>query len=152
MKSLFQDPGETSFKVSGTVVSPTDERYPARRKPLPQRILNPTMLCYAGYAFIASVVLSSFSLFVAHQHLIIDAKRMHMQTGAALRLLDSILAALVPLQYMIWPPSLPDRRELLIKDEYGVYRSAKKEWRKREGGSQLKLWLQIAIIGLYDWL
>lgn len=77
---------------------------------------------------------------------------MHMYTGAALRLLDSILATLVPLQYMIWPPSLPERRELLMKDENGVYRSQKKEWRKRDGGSQLKFWLQIAIIGLCDWL
>lgn len=138
--------------MSGTFVSPTDERYPARRKPLFKRILNPTMVCYACYFLVASVTLTSFFLFVVRQHSIVDGTRVHMYTGAALRLLDSVFAAFVPLQYMIWPPSLPDRRELLEKDEYGVYRSKKKEWRKRDGGSQLKLWLQLAIIGLFDWL
>jgi hypothetical protein len=152
LKSLFSDPGETSFKVSGTFVSPTDERYSARRKPLLHRMLNVTMISYAAFFLLATATLISFTTFVAHQHLVADTARSYMHTGAALRLLDVILAALVPLRYMVFPPSLPDRRELLVKDAHGVYRSRKKHWTKRDGGSRTKLLLQIAIIALFDWL
>lgn len=152
LRSLFSDPGETSFKVSGTFVSPTDERYPARRKPLLDRMLNLTMICYAAFFVLTITVLFSFATFVAHQHLVLNVARSYMHTGAALRLLDIVLAALVPLRYMVFPPSLPDRRELLVKDEHGVYRSRKKHWTKRDGGSRVKLLLQITIIGLFDWL
>jgi hypothetical protein len=130
LKSLFTDPGDTSFKVSGTFVSPTDERYPARRKPLSKRLLNPTMI----------------------RHLIVGAERAHMHTGAALILIELVLAAAVPVRYMMFPPSLPDRQVLLEKDVHGVNRTRKKGWTKRDGGSNVKLLLQVAVIVVFDWL
>jgi hypothetical protein len=152
LKSLFSDPGGTSFKVSGTFASPTEERYPARRKPLLDRMLNPIVICYAIVFLLASLMLGSFATFIVYRHLVDNAARTYMHTGAALRLLDIVLATLVPLRYMVFPPSLPDRRELLVKGTDGVYRSRRKHWNKRDGGSNVKLLLQIAIIGLFDWL
>lgn len=110
------------------------------------------MVCYAAYFLLTGAALVSFAMFVARQHVMIRSARMYMHTGAALRLLDIILAALVPLRYMVFPPSLPDRQDLLVKDSHGVYRSQKKEWTRRDGGSNTKLLLQIAIIVLFDWL
>jgi hypothetical protein len=152
LKSLFTDPGDTSFKVSGTFVSPTDERYPARRKPLSKRLLNPTMICYMAYSFATAVILASFFTSVASRHLIVGAERAHMHTGAALILIELVLAAAVPVRYMMFPPSLPDRQVLLEKDVHGVNRTRKKGWTKRDGGSNVKLLLQVAVIVVFDWL
>jgi hypothetical protein len=91
LKSLFCDPGDTSFKVSGTFVSPTDERYPARRKPLAKRLLNLTMVCYMVYFFVTAVLLASLFTSVPSRHLVVGAKRVHMHTGAALRLVELAL-------------------------------------------------------------
>lgn len=152
LKSLFSDPGNTSFKVSGTFASPTEERYPNRRKPLLDRMSSPIMIGYAAVFLLASWTMLSFATSVAHQHLVVDGARGYMHTGAALRMLDVIFGVLVPLRYMISPPSLPNRRELLVEDEHGVLRSRKKAWTKRDGASKSKLLLQVAIIALFDWL
>jgi hypothetical protein len=152
LRSLFTDPGDTSFKVSGTFVSPTDERYPARRKPLSKRLLNPTMICYMAYTFLTAALLASSVTSVASRHLAGGAKRVHMHTGATLILMELVLAAAVPVRYMMFPPSLPDRQALLEKDADNVNRSRKKGWTKRDGGSNVKLLLQVAVIVVFDWL
>jgi hypothetical protein len=151
LKSLFTDPGDTSFKVSGTFVSPTDERYPARRKPLSKRLLNFTMICYMAYSLVVAALMGSLFKSVASQHLVVEAKRRHMHTGATLMLIELVLAAIVPVRYMVFPPSLPDRQALLEKDADNVNRSRKKGWMKRDGGSGVKLLLQAAVIVVFDW-
>lgn len=78
--------------------------------------------------------------------------RRFMHTGAAIRLLEIVLGAYVPLRYMATPPDVPERRELLEKDPSGVFRSRQKGWVRRDGGSTVKLPLQIVIILLFDWL
>ena len=75
-----------------------------------------------------------------------------MHTGATLILIELVLAAIVPIRYMTFPSSLPDRQELLEKDTDNVNRSRKKGWAKRDGGSSVKLLLQLAIIVAFDWL
>lgn len=152
LKSLFSDPGDTSFKVSGTFVSPTEERYASRRKPLLKRMLNLTMGCYAAYFVVTAALLAVLFTSVAYQHSIVGGKRVHMHTGAALRLIDLALASIVPVRYMIFPPSLPDRQALLEKDAHGVSRSQKKAWTRRDGGSKISLMLQLAVILVFDWL
>jgi hypothetical protein len=149
---MFADPANTSFKVSGTFVSPTEERHPARRKPLLERMLSLTIIGYTSYFLIVAATLTSLMSFVMHQHLVAKATRVYMYTGVALRLVDLLMAASIPIRYMIFPPSQPEREELLEKDMYGVYRSRKKEWTRRVGGFDMKLPLQIAIIVLFDWL
>ena len=152
LKSLFSDPGDTSFKVSGTFVSPADERYAARRKPMLTRMLNTTMLCYTGYSLVTAAILASLFASVAYRHAIIGAERVYMHTGAALKLLDLVLSSIVPVRYMMFPPSLPDRHTLLEADAHGVNRSRKKGWTRRDGGSKIGLMLQLAVIVVFDWL
>jgi hypothetical protein len=115
-------------------------------------MLNLTMICYTVYSLATAAVLVSTFTFVASRHLVMGADKMHMHTGATLRLVDLILASIVPVRYMMFPPSLPGRQELLEKDEHGVNRSRKKGWTKRDGGSSIKLMLQLAVIVVFDWL
>lgn len=152
LKSLFTDPGDTSFKVSGTFVSPTDERYPARRKPLSKRLPNFTMICYMAYSLVVATLLGSLFKSVASRHLAVVAKRQQVHTGAALMLIELVFAAIVPVRYMVFPPSLPDREALLERDADNVNRSRKKGWTKRDGGIGVKLLLQVAVIVVFDWL
>ena len=84
--------------------------------------------------------------------MIVGAKRVHVHTGAALILIELVLAAAVPVRYMMFPPSLPNRQALLERDAHGVNRSLKKGWTKRNGGSNVKLLLQVAVIVVFDWL
>lgn len=151
LKSFVSDPGNTGFKVSGTFASPADERSAIHRKPLVQRMSSLTMLLYTTYWLAAMVALSSLMLFAAYQRMTLKT-RQYLYTGAALRLVDVVLAASVPVRYMMFPPTVPERRELLKEDESGVFRAKKSGWTKRDGGSQIKLPLQIAIMLLFDWL
>jgi hypothetical protein len=75
-----------------------------------------------------------------------------MHTGATLTLMELVLAAAVPVRYMMFPPSLPERQALLEKDADNVNRSRKKGWTRRDGGSTVKLLLQVAVIVVFDWL
>ena len=110
------------------------------------------MVCYMDYYVIRAAFLASILTFVASQHLTVGAKRVHVHTGATLMLIELVLAAIVPVRYMMFPPSLPDRQALLEKDADNVNRSRKKGWAKRDGGSSVKLLLQLAVIVVFDWL
>lgn len=149
--ALVYDPAETGFKVSGTFVSPVDERSPSKRKPLFERLSSVTMVLYALYVLFVAAVLALLAATVSYNRFVGGSGRF-MYTGAALRLVDLLLSASVPLRYMASPPDAPDRRELLEKDDSGVFRSRKTSWMRRDGGSVVKLPLQVAIIPLFDWL
>jgi hypothetical protein len=109
------------------------------------------MICYMAYSLVVAALMGSLFKSVASQHLVVEAKRRHMHTGATLMLIELVLAAIVPVRYMMFPPSLPDRQALLEKDADNVNRSRKKGWMKRDGGSGVKLLLQAAVIVVFDW-
>jgi hypothetical protein len=110
------------------------------------------MICYMAYCSATAALLASSFTSVASRHLVGGAKRVHMHTGATLILMELVLAAAVPVRYMMFPPSLSDRQALLEKDADNVNRSRKKGWTKRDGGSNVKLLLQVAVIVVFDWL
>jgi hypothetical protein len=110
------------------------------------------MLCYAAYSLATAALLATFFTSVAYQHSTLGAERVHMHTGAALRLVDLVLGSIVPVRYMMFPPSVPERQALLEKDTYGVNRSRKKGWTRRDGGSKISLMLHLAVIVVFDWL
>lgn len=105
-----------------------------------------------SYFLVTTAILASLFMSVASRNLVVGAKRVHMHTGAALKLVELVLATIVPVRYMVFPPSLPDRQTLLEKDADNVSRSRKKGWTKRDGGFSIKLMLQLAVIVVFDWL
>lgn len=111
-----------TFKSSGSITSPMNERSWQHRKPLRNRLLSLDMLLYFLYIIYASTPfcvqviahpvpeecsgLTYFSLF----------------PGAVLKLLDCISKVSVPLWYMTFPLTVLDREELIETDKRGVRR------------------------------
>ena len=116
----------SSFAVCGAITSPANERS-RHRKRLPYRVLSPDMLLYTTYAIYASMPIVLRLVAYTQSN---DAPRpLFPFPGPVIKLLASIWKVLVPVRYMIWPPTVPDRNELVEEDEMGVKRP-RKDWEK----------------------
>lgn len=71
-------------------------------------------------------------------------------TGALLKLIQCIYHASVPLYYMLFPPTVPERGELLVKDADDVNRPKMKELRP-DNGLRWNDVLDILVIYFCDW-
>lgn len=60
--------------------------------------------------------------------------------GAAVKLLDCVWKMAVPLRYMIWPPTVPEWKDLVADDGQGVKRP-KKEWGGRVAAGDAVFWI-----------
>lgn len=149
------------FSVTGTFVSPANERSAKDRKPLLTRMRDPLMvghllyLIVAGLALITCLFINVYS--TSPKVKVLDANHyetvlnQYVFTGAILRLLDIFTSALIPVSYMIWPPTVPERRNLLQKDNDGVYRAKNKDFVIREAGITWKDALEVLVILTCDW-
>lgn len=112
-----------SFEITGTVVSSINERSATLRKPLWTRLLNSMILMYAGWIFYAVMLL----LWRCAAYATTTKRELIPPSPAALVFLfSSVMKLSIPVQYMAWPPTVPERRELLKKDADGVYRADRK--------------------------
>lgn len=66
--------------------------------------------------------------------------------GATLRLLACAISALVPIRYMIIPPTVPEQGGLCAQDEHGIYHPLKMGWLKRDTGLPWKEVLELLVI------
>lgn len=74
-----------------------------------------------------------------------------MCTGVVVRLLECIFKASVPLRYMAFPPTVPERRELMQQDSLGVFRP---KCKYNKIVSRRFTWLDILEVGtilMMDW-
>lgn len=125
-----------TFVASGTITSAANERSQLRRKPLLSRLLSVDMILYALYIVYASIPLL----------LRLDRYRkcgdpsaiLSPFPGTWIKLIDCIFKMVVPLRYMIWPPTVPDWNDLVVEDEEGVKRP-NREW-EREGVGNATFW------------
>lgn len=118
------------------MVSKANERSATRRTPLPYRLFSPDLAMYALYIIYASAPL--ILRIIAYIHLP-RGGRFFPFPGAIIKLLDCIFKMSVPLRYMLSPPTVPDREELIEVDAKGLRRP------KRKGG------IQKLDGGLADW-
>lgn len=109
-----------TFESSGSISSPANERSRLHRAPLPHRLLTPTLLMYLAYLISASIPL-------ALRFLASASAASFPFPGALLKLLDALAKAAVPLLYMLDPPTVPEREELMELDEVVGVRRPKKE-------------------------
>ena len=123
-----------TFVVVGTVTSPANERSRLNRKPLPFRILSFDMLMYTLYIMYASIPL--LLRFNAFRSLGSFTPSVFLFPGPTLKILTCILKTSVPLRYMLWPPTVPGRAQLVEEDEKGVKRP-KKNWQREKGSDSL---------------
>lgn len=122
----------SSFAVCGAIMSPASERSYRRRKPLPYRLLSPDMFAYMFYAIFAST--SILVRLTAYLHNEGATQPLVLLPGPMLKLLGCIWKVLVPVRYMIWPPTVPERGELVEEDEMGVKRP-RKNWESDAAGN-----------------
>jgi hypothetical protein len=107
-----------SFTATGTIQSAVDERHALRRKGLIGRLSSGSMVAYFAYTVGVLAALGSVGR---------NGIGMGRQcTGAVVRLVECLYKVSVPLRYMAFPPSVPERRELMAKDASGVYRPKRK--------------------------
>jgi len=112
-----------AFKPTGSLQSALNERNPKRRAPLYRRIwtvlINYLAVFHTAYVYfvLVAVVLSTFRCF--HQHGL-RAKLIGLLTHAFWPPLTWIIvcsAFWIPFTYACDPPTMPDREELLIRDD-----------------------------------
>ena len=143
-----------TFEVSGSILSPANERSALRRKPLPYRLLTLDMLIYFSYIIFASIplvlrFLASTSPGRAEPS---DSDILSFPfIGALLKLLDAILKAAVPLWYMLCPPTVPEREELMETDEKGLRRPKIRRALNSQGEDRGWPWMDVLEVGFVCW-
>ena len=131
----------SSFAVCGAITSSANERSYRHRKRLPYRLLSPDMLMYTIYAIYASMPI--FLRLIAYSHYKGAAQSFFPFPGAMIKLLGCIWKVLIPVRYMMWPPTVPERNEMVEEDEMGVKRP-RKGWEKDAVGSGI-WWTSLSV-------
>ncbi|KAK5636065.1 hypothetical protein RRF57_011777 [Xylaria bambusicola] len=98
-----------SFISTAAIVSNINERSRLQRTPLPHRLFNLDFMMPAVYFVALSRLLYSSS----------DILSVPLFTGAILRLFSYLWKVAIPVVYIIAPPTMPDRSELIALDEEG---------------------------------
>lgn len=129
---------EITHEVSGAIGYATYERSATKRKPLAQRICNLHVLMWASYAVLAATPL------ILRLHAYLGCLRwadacapLFPFPGIFLKLFDHFWKVLVPVLYMISPPTMPERARLLETDERGVRQPRRMFLQQREPESPL---------------
>ena len=131
-----------SFTATGTVLSSINERQASQRKGLVRRLLSWSMAGYFAYVVAGLATLG----------LVAGRRQSNQSTGAVVRLVESVFKVSVPLRYMVFPPTVAERRDLLEKDELGVYRP-KNKYRLKV--SRRITWVDVAEVATLlalDWM
>ena len=141
--SLFPTAPDTlTFESSGSIISSVNERSRLHRTPLPWRLLTPDIALYFFYFLYASIPLL----------LRLHATPTFPFLGALFKLLEAACRTCVPLLYMLFPPTAPDRDDLLYVDKQGV-RRPKKDNKSYEGEGWWLTWTDACeCLVLFFWL
>ena len=133
----------SGFSASGSIKSELNERDQHKRAPLWRRLkvilwdCNAIMhLLYVLFIF-AAVVLSIYRAFTI-RHKTVHNILFYLLTHAfwpPVIWVISASACLVPIVYAIFPPTMPDREELLERNKEGVARP-KPEWKQMRWGKK----------------
>ncbi|MCJ1281399.1 hypothetical protein MMC26_000718 [Xylographa opegraphella] len=112
-----------AFESTGSALNPVNERSQTHRIPLPQRLLSPDLLLYLLYSAYTTVPLL---LRLRSDLLCPTTPSLAPGPGAVLVLLRCVWQASLPLRYMLAPPTVPPREELLEADGRGGRRPRKR--------------------------
>ncbi|KAL8784923.1 MAG: hypothetical protein Q9213_003665 [Squamulea squamosa] len=112
----------STFAVCGATTSAINERSARRRSPLLTRLMSLPIPLHILYALFASsaLVLRLLSRNPVIQQ--VDPVSLLPLAGPLVKLTQCIFKALVPVRYMLFPPTIPERDELVEEDEHGVRR------------------------------
>ena len=138
------------FEPTGCIVSPADERSRRHRKPIAKRLLSFDMLIFSAYLMYGSAPLLLL-LCTVQMETGVSAWTRFPFLGPTLKLLDCVWMASLPLRYMIFPPTVPEREELMELDKAQVRRPKESLARRRQPSSDWS-WLDVLQVCLVCWL
>ena len=143
LKSLFVSPG-SKHQALGSIGSHFNERSKFRVS-LFRRVTSPHIAMYFLYTALASTALG---LQFSNRR----GTDFRMFPGPVIKLVECIVATLVPVSYMIFPPTMPDREDMLEICIDGARRPIQRE-RKPENGLSLSDALELLVISwCFGWL
>lgn len=130
-------------------MSEANERSLANRQHLPWRMMSVPILLHAAYLVFASTSLVLWVAFALR-------KGYHKQglafTGAGVKLVELVWSAAAPVRYMLFPPTVSPREELLKKEDRGLNVPISPSWRKRSGRLPMSVAIEALIITVFDWM
>ena len=122
---LSSIPGSDAFhfQSTGSLNSRINERSTKRRKSLPWRLLSLDMILRISYIFLMTPIVLTRMVQQAQG----DYTSHFLQPliGPLLRLVQCISSVSIPVLYMLFPPTLPERDQLIEKDRQGINRPRK---------------------------
>jgi hypothetical protein len=86
------------------------------------RLLNPIISSYIIYILIALASLICFFFRVLSYRKNDSTVVFSFYTAAIIIQIQIVLQLILPVQYMIWPPNAPERKDLMLQDDAGVRR------------------------------
>lgn len=105
------------FEVSGTVRYSMNERSKLLRKPIHIRMWTFEMIMFLLYTFYAAFPL--LMIFTQHGP---GLSVLAIFPGIIVKLLETVWKVSVPIRYMAFPPTVPEREHFIYVDEWGVRR------------------------------
>lgn len=138
------------FEPSGSIITKANERSALRRQPLPGRMLSADMIIHVLYVLFAAmpILLRTIRFFSSNRSI-----PFFPLTGALLKLIQCIYHASVPVYYMLYPPTVPEREKLLVKGPDGVNRPKMKvgQGLPPDNGFKWNDILDLLVIYFCDW-
>lgn len=131
-----------AFSSSGSIKDELNERDPAIRAPLWRRLKVIVWDCkaYLHLAYILFTVAAVITSFVrAFDYPQASKILLYLLTHAffpPMLWLICVIAFTVPIRYAIWPPSMPDREELLDRDPKTGIAHPKAHWKQQRWGKK----------------
>lgn len=142
------------FSSSGSIKSMINERDLNTRAPLFRR-LRVVLWDYNIWVHLLYGVFLVVAVFRSTVHGIVtngtsNSRLMYLFTHAfwpPMLWLVALTASLTPLRYAIWPPNMPDREELLVRDSKTGIARPKEEWKKKRY-SKKTFWHELQLSGI----
>ena len=114
-------------------------------------MLNPLIFTHTIYFLLASLVIACAPLDRALSHWSGVSAMVPVPVGAMYRFFEVVCSSSVPMLYMLQPPTVPEREDLLSTDGRGIRRPKQKNWRERDVVVPWREVSELAIILLMDW-
>lgn len=146
-----------AFSSSGSLVSDINERDAQRRAPLLTRLrvilIDYKVIIHLFYVIFCVVAVILSTVWVVRENVGASQTLLGMLVHAGwppMLWLQCLVACFTPIHYAIWPPSMPDREELLDRDSVTGVARPKQEFRKlRWGKESLLMELQYTSLTIY---
>jgi hypothetical protein len=145
-----------AFSSSGSIKSELNERNPKTRAPLLRRLKvvlwDHELWIHLSYAIFLLVAILRSTIHGITIHGNSNSKLMYLFTHAfwpPMLWLLALTGSLTPIKYAVWPPDMPDREELLIRDPKTGIARPKEEWKRKRYSNTFWLEMQLSGITIY---